>query len=106
MAWLLITFAVTIYLVQSYAFNVAVPLEQALSCTCTGEGEHCYEAQRFSPEFWDTYWSETVPNSIVKIKEMSAAQAFVQTEESHDEASHHAEVHHRRKDRAHVDHSR
>jgi len=71
--WLLLVLGTAAFLVHQNNEKVARPLQDSLGCACTGEGETCYEADRFSYDFWYNYWKNTVPQSVAAIKAMQAA---------------------------------
>lgn len=71
--WLILILGTAAFLVHQNNEKVARPLQDALGCACTGMGEKCHEADRFSYDFWYNYWKNTVPQSLATIKAMQAA---------------------------------
>jgi len=52
------------------------PLSKALECACLSQGESCYEAQRFSYDFWRKYWKQDVPGVFADLDRMKARHAL------------------------------
>merc|ERR1719161_3391074 len=60
--------------------NTVNPLYESLECTCLSRGETCFEAHRFSYDFWYKYWKTDVPAvfaAVDKLKE--GAGSLIQT---------------------------
>lgn len=51
------------------------PLSQALECTCLSQGDHCFEAQRYSPAFWEKYWGTDIPAVYSEVAKMKAGSS-------------------------------
>jgi hypothetical protein len=44
------------------------PVLDALNCACYQTGSQCLDAQNFGKDWWDNYWSVTLPNSMSAIQ--------------------------------------
>lgn len=55
--------------------HIARPLSTALECTCLSQGEHCFEANKFNKDFWETYWDHDVPEIFASVKKMKKEHA-------------------------------
>lgn len=44
--------------------DVVRPLEDALACTCLGEGRRCMESRNLNADFWFNYWKEVLPRVV------------------------------------------
>lgn len=72
--WGLVLFpiiALVIIVVHSH-FTVAAVLD-ALNCACYQEGEACQDAKYYTADFWDNYWSNTLPSALSAIKKLKEA---------------------------------
>jgi len=75
--WGIIMFPIiAIALMLSYSLFVTKPNLDALNCGCYQTGKQCHEAQLYNKEWWDFYWSVTLPNAMAKIQEYKAAAGF------------------------------
>jgi len=72
--WGVVLIAATI--VWMYSKEVVTPLAEALSCACLGVGETCLEAQKFSYDFWHSYWKDVVPAVFAEVDAMKASLAL------------------------------
>jgi hypothetical protein len=70
MLWLLIVISISVVFIRYYTTSVVSPLLDSLNCACRSDGEHCYEAHRFSKTFWDKYWHYDVPGVITQINSL------------------------------------
>jgi hypothetical protein len=43
------------------------PILDALNCACYQQGSQCHEAQLYNQDWWNNYWSETLPSAMVEI---------------------------------------
>jgi len=50
-------------IVYTFTQNELNPLLESLECLCSVQGSRCYEAQHYSKEWWQVYWSRTLPAS-------------------------------------------
>jgi len=51
------------------------PLSKALECACLSQGDSCFEASRFSYDFWEQYWRHDVPAVFTELDRLKAQQA-------------------------------
>lgn len=54
--------------------HVALPLSTALECTCLSQGPHCFEAQTYDKQFWETYWVKDVPEIFTTVDQLKEEQ--------------------------------
>eukprot|EP00446_Apocalathium_sp_SHHI-4_P085156 CAMPEP_0177478264 /NCGR_PEP_ID=MMETSP0369-20130122/24591_1 /TAXON_ID=447022 ORGANISM="Scrippsiella hangoei-like, Strain SHHI-4" /NCGR_SAMPLE_ID=MMETSP0369 /ASSEMBLY_ACC=CAM_ASM_000364 /LENGTH=413 /DNA_ID=CAMNT_0018953677 /DNA_START=146 /DNA_END=1387 /DNA_ORIENTATION=+ len=70
--------AVTIAVMVVNHNLIVNPLTDSLSCACLSQGEHCYEAHRYSTTFWDDYWTKAVPKAFKELDQLKASMAVSQ----------------------------
>jgi len=58
--------------VVTYCSTELNPLIDSLECLCSVSGERCHESQHYSKEWWDTYWSTTLPAANMIIEQLPA----------------------------------
>mmetsp|Transcript_69379 Transcript_69379/g.178823 ORF Transcript_69379/g.178823 Transcript_69379/m.178823 type:complete len:654 (-) Transcript_69379:41-2002(-) len=64
------------------------PMWQALECTCLSQGENCLEAGKFTPGFWENYWTVEVPKvfddvAVMRLEAEAAGGAAAQVMHHH-----------------------
>lgn len=69
--WLLVILVATCGVMYALHTQVVTPVSDALECTCMNQGEKCFEAKRFSYEFWENYWTREVPGVYEEVNKMS-----------------------------------
>jgi hypothetical protein len=68
--WIAVMLLILFASMSLYLSVVVRPVTEALQCACLSEGPKCREALKFSEEFWDDYWKNTVPETIKEINSM------------------------------------
>jgi hypothetical protein len=72
--WGIIMFPILAYLlILTHSLFVTKPVLDALNCGCYQVGAQCQDAQYYNVDWWNFYWSETLPNAFAKIAEYKAA---------------------------------
>eukprot|EP00746_Dinoflagellata_sp_MGD_P167209 gnl/MRDRNA2_/MRDRNA2_97653_c0_seq1.p1 gnl/MRDRNA2_/MRDRNA2_97653_c0~~gnl/MRDRNA2_/MRDRNA2_97653_c0_seq1.p1 ORF type:complete len:685 (+),score=148.37 gnl/MRDRNA2_/MRDRNA2_97653_c0_seq1:97-2151(+) len=72
--WAIILFPIIAYLlILCQSLFVTKPILDALNCGCYQLGSQCRDAQYYNIDWWNNYWSSTLPNALTKIAEMKAA---------------------------------
>jgi len=76
--WGIIMFPIIAYvLILTHSLFVTQPVLDALNCGCYQQGPQCHDAQYYNREWWDFYWSQTLPNALAKMAQLKqAAGAF------------------------------
>lgn len=72
--WLTLIIVGSFLFITHYTATIVTPLHDSLECACLSEGEHCYEASRFSNSFWDKYWRYDVPGVFQDLKSLKSGQ--------------------------------
>merc|ERR1719215_79929 len=62
--------AVAVVVVLWNTYFVRMPRIDAMTCACLSEGEHCAESMVNQREWWQHYWSHTLPAAIHQIEGM------------------------------------
>jgi len=55
-----------------YTTVVVDDLYDSLECACLGSGPNCLEAQVFSKDFWNDYWTKKVPGVFQSVDRLKA----------------------------------
>lgn len=55
---------------------VVEPLTKSLQCACLSDGPQCFEAQQFSKQFWDNYWTKDVPQVFEDLDKLKGTVSF------------------------------
>jgi len=72
--WGILMFPVIAYLlILCHSLFMTKPVIDALNCGCYQVGRQCADAQYYNQEWWNFYWSQTLPNAIAKIAEFKKA---------------------------------
>jgi len=72
--WGVILFPIIAYLlILCQSVLVTKPILDALNCGCYQLGSQCRDAQYYNIDWWNNYWSMTLPNALTKIAEMKTA---------------------------------
>lgn len=72
--WGIVAFPIIAYLlILSHSLFVTKPVLDALNCGCYQLGKQCEDAQYYDKDWWDFYWSQTLPNAIAKMAEFKQA---------------------------------
>jgi len=61
---------VAVVVVLCNTYFVRMPQIEAMTCACLSEGEHCAESMVNQKEWWQHYWSHTLPAAIHQIEGM------------------------------------
>jgi len=61
------TFVFTTVISTMHCKHTMQPIENALRCICSMEGDHCIGATTNDKKWWTDYWTKTLPNSIEEI---------------------------------------
>jgi hypothetical protein len=72
MLWFFIVVGLSVAFMYNYTKTIVNPLHDSLECACLGEGKHCFEATRFSKEFWDQYWKFDIPSVYTQINSLKS----------------------------------
>lgn len=59
--------------VYTYCSTELDPLIDSLECLCTVSGERCYESRSYPKDWWDTYWSTTLPAANMIIRQLNSS---------------------------------
>jgi hypothetical protein len=62
--------AITIMIFNSMLSNK--PILDALNCACNQTGSQCHEASFYNQEWWNNYWSSTLPSAMTQIAVLKA----------------------------------
>lgn len=71
-AWFLGVIALGIVIVFTYCHTELNPLLDSLECLCAVQGSKCYGAQHYTKQWWDSYWSTTLPASDMIINQLKS----------------------------------
>lgn len=72
--WAIILFPIIAYLlIVVQSLLVTKPILDALHCGCYQLGSQCRDAQYYNKDWWNYYWSMTLPSALSKIAEYKAA---------------------------------
>lgn len=52
------------------------PILDALNCACNQLGPQCHEAQLYNQDWWNNYWSATLPNAMSEIAALKEKAGF------------------------------
>lgn len=63
---------------------IVKPLTESLACACLSQGEHCYEANKFSLNFWNQYWGVDTPRVFEELDQLKATLTFEQLQTDDD----------------------
>eukprot|EP00746_Dinoflagellata_sp_MGD_P113010 gnl/MRDRNA2_/MRDRNA2_50032_c0_seq1.p1 gnl/MRDRNA2_/MRDRNA2_50032_c0~~gnl/MRDRNA2_/MRDRNA2_50032_c0_seq1.p1 ORF type:complete len:668 (+),score=137.25 gnl/MRDRNA2_/MRDRNA2_50032_c0_seq1:107-2110(+) len=66
--------AITIMILNSMLSTK--PILDALNCACNQTGSQCHEANLYNKDWWDSYWSSTLPNAMTQIAALKAKAGF------------------------------
>merc|ERR1719428_1479544 len=66
--WAIILFPIIAYLlILCHSLFTTAPVLDALNCGCYQLGSQCADAQYYNQDWWNFYWSQTLPNAMAKI---------------------------------------
>lgn len=72
--WGLIMFPlIAIVLIIFFQLFTTHPVLDALNCACYQTGSQCSDAHNFDKDWWNNYWSVTLPNAMKAIQKMKEA---------------------------------
>jgi hypothetical protein len=72
--WAVILFPIIAYLlILCQSLFVTKPILDALNCGCYQLGSQCRDAKYYNIDWWNSYWSTTLPSALTKIADMKAA---------------------------------
>merc|ERR1719161_2898851 len=72
--WAIILFPIIAYLlILCHSLFTTAPVLDALNCGCYQLGSQCADAQYYNQDWWNFYWSQTLPNAMAKIAEFKKA---------------------------------
>jgi len=75
--WGIIMFpTIAIFIICYHSLFVTSPILDALNCACYQTGSQCKEAKMYDVDFWNHYWSQTLPAAIKEIASLKAAAGF------------------------------
>jgi hypothetical protein len=74
LTWLLGVIVLSMVVVWTYTHTELDPLLHSLECVCASQGPRCAEAQFYNKQWWDSYWSATMPASNVIINDLASVQ--------------------------------
>lgn len=75
--WGIIMFPIiTLCIILHHSLFVTAPVLDALNCACYQQGSQCKEAQTYDLDFWNGYWSQTLPSALSEIAKMKAKAGF------------------------------
>jgi len=75
--WSIILFPIIAYvLILCQSLFVTKPILDALNCGCYQLGNQCRDAQYYDLDWWNYYWSMTLPSALDKIAEYKAKAAL------------------------------
>jgi len=60
-------------LIINHSLFVTKPVLDALNCGCYQMGSQCQDAQYYNQDWWNFYWSQTLPNALAKMAEYKQA---------------------------------
>jgi hypothetical protein len=71
--WSIILFPIIAYLlIVSQSLFVTKPILDALNCGCYQLGSQCRDAQYYNLDWWNYYWSTTLPKALEMIADYKA----------------------------------
>jgi hypothetical protein len=72
--WGIIMFPlIAIGLIVFHSLFTTQPVLDALNCACYQLGPQCRDADNYGKEWWDNYWSDTLPAAMKAIQKLKAA---------------------------------
>jgi len=72
--WGLIMFPlIAIVIIIFFQLFTTHPVLDALNCACYQTGSQCSDAHNFDKDWWNNYWSVTLPNAMKAIQKMKEA---------------------------------
>lgn len=75
--WGIIMFPIIAWLIITYhSLFVTAPVLDALHCACYQTGNQCKEAAVYNLDFWNNYWSQTLPAAMNEIAQLKKAAGF------------------------------
>jgi hypothetical protein len=75
--WGIIMFPmISILIIVYHSLFVTSPILDALNCACYQTGSQCKEAKTYDLDFWNLYFSQTLPAAMKEIASLKAAAGF------------------------------